>query len=88
MDYPPRLNLALSSQMEVKGERSGCRMTHIASMRLRLPEGHSELEQNCNGSSGITCGGDEDYLGDYFGAGARTSQGLDPDLKRGYRIRG
>jgi len=54
MDYPPRLNLALSSQMEVKGERSGCRMTHIASMRLRLPEGHSELEQNSNGSSGIT----------------------------------
>ncbi len=80
MDYPPRLNLALSSQMEVKGERSGCRMTHIASMRLRLPEGHSELEQISDGSRGTTHGGDEDQSGGYFAAGARTSQGRDRGL--------
>jgi hypothetical protein len=29
MDYPPIFNLALSCQIEVKGERSRCRMTHI-----------------------------------------------------------
>src|SRR5258708_2940155 len=54
---PPTLNLALTSQMQVKGERSSCRMTQIASTQLRLPEGHSELAQNSDGSRGITHGG-------------------------------
>ena len=31
MDFPPIVNLALCCQMEVKGEGSCCRMTHILS---------------------------------------------------------
>ena len=31
MDFPPIVNLALCCQMEVKGEGSCCRMTHIVS---------------------------------------------------------